>query len=93
MTPTAAHPPVARELTADDITWDSPAAPESAPAPADDFLVDALIDGQSYRVLAQQAIHHTHELHVALERLRGQHLRLVGDYRALRESTPRGPDA
>jgi hypothetical protein len=54
------HPPVLRELHADDIAWGLPPAPETLPAHPDDLLVDALVDAQSYRTLASVAIHHAH---------------------------------
>lgn len=49
-----------------------------------DLLVEALVGAQSYRLLAQQAIHALHELTRSHERLREQHHRLLDEYRRLR---------
>lgn len=49
------HPRVERELIADEISW--ALTPEDVPPVEDDPLVAALIDAQSYRLLAQTALH------------------------------------
>jgi hypothetical protein len=67
-------------LTADDIQWEmSPLDP--API-SDDLLTDALIDAESYRTLAQQAIHGLHDLQQRHDRLVDQHHRLREELRA-----------
>ena len=69
---TVAHPPVTRALTEDEIQWE--------PAPivitTEDMLVEALLDAESYRAVAQDALH-------ALARLTAQHRRLIKVHRAL----------
>ena len=42
-------------------------------------------DVQSYRLLAQEAIHALHDLARERDRLRERHHRLLNEYRALRE--------
>src|SRR4051794_23861012 len=81
------HPPVTRELHADDINWELQPVPETPPAHPDELLVDALIDSESYRAVNSAAFHHAHRLYVELEQLRTIHARLIEDYRALRQST------
>ena len=47
------------------------------------------IDRDSYRLLAQQAIHQLHELTRQLDRTREEQARLRAEYRALREQMMR----
>ena len=71
---TVAHPPVTRPLTADDIQWE----PAPVAITTDDLLVEALLDAESYRAIAQEALH-------ALARLTTRHRRLIEVHRHLRE--------
>lgn len=71
-------------VNADAIAWTL--ADELPPASDDDPLVDALLEAQSYRLLAQQAIHALHDLTRERDRLREQHQLLLSEYRHLRES-------
>jgi hypothetical protein len=68
---TATAPPRVEVLTADDLVWDLAPVEADAREPADaaDVAVDALLDAEAYRTLAQTAIH-------ALAALRVQHARL-----------------
>ena len=56
-----------------------------APDPFDeDPLVDALLDADAYRLLAQQALHGLHRLRRDYDRLRATHRDLVEEYRRVR---------
>jgi hypothetical protein len=74
------HPPVTRELTANDITW------ASAPLEitTDDVLVEALTDAESYRAVAQEALQALAALTAKHKRLLDVHRRLLEAYRELR---------
>lgn len=50
----------------------------------EDALVEALIDSQSYRTLAQQAIHSLHELQAKHDRQEQAYHRALDELRALR---------
>lgn len=54
-----------------------------------DLLVEAVLDAQAYRTLAQEAIHALHDLTQRHDRLREQHARLREEYRCLRATTMR----
>ena len=47
--------------------------------------VDAILDAQAYRTLAQEALHVLYRQHRKYDRLYEQHERLVEEYRYLRE--------
>lgn len=71
-------------LTAADISWQLPELPtEDRVGDRADMLVNVLVEAQSYRVLAQQAVHALHGLTDQHDRLRKQHHRLVDEYRRL----------
>jgi hypothetical protein len=50
-----------------------------------DNLVEALLDAQSYRVVAQEALHVLHDQHRKYDRLYDDHARLGEEYRWFRE--------
>lgn len=50
----------------------------------DDLLVAALSESDTYRQLAQVAIHQLHRLKTAHDRLGEQHHRLLSEYRSMR---------
>jgi len=60
--------------TVDDIQWElSPVdAHESSLDEPSDLLVDALLEAQSYRLLAQQALHRLHAITIERDLLREQ---------------------
>lgn len=58
-------------ITAADITWDLPADDEPIET-GDDVAVLAIVEAQSYRVLAQQALHALHRVTVERDILLGQ---------------------
>lgn len=58
-------------LTAADIPWDLAPAPD-VPHDPDDLLVETLVDVQSYRTVAQQAIHALHREMRECARLRAR---------------------
>jgi hypothetical protein len=69
------------ELSADDIEWNlRPVTIE----PSDDLLVDALVEAESYRLLAQQAIHRLREMQLQLDRQKETIARALADNRELR---------
>lgn len=78
------------ELAVSDIAW-APAPPhlECDATSDEDLLVATLVESDSYRQLAQCAIHELHDLRRELDRLRKKHHRLVEEYRALRVQTLR----
>ncbi len=57
--------------------------------PTEAQLVEALINVDAYRLLAQQALHALHELRRELERTRQAHARTLDEYRTLRERVMR----
>lgn len=60
-------------LTADAINWElPPSEPEAQPTDVSDLTVEALIEAQSYRLLAQRLLHHLHDVQVEREVLREQ---------------------
>ena len=76
-----------RELTADAIEWELRPSPSDVMSSSlEDLVVDAVIESQSYRLLAQTAIHHLHDQAQTIARLRAQQSQLTAEYRALRES-------
>ena len=50
-------------------------------------------DRDTYRMLAQEAIHALHHQTITLDRLRASHQRLIDDYRRLREQVLRHSEA
>jgi len=58
-------------ITAADISWGLPAEDESIET-ADDLTVLAIVEAQSYRVLAQQALHALHRVTLERDILLGQ---------------------
>jgi hypothetical protein len=81
-TDTVTHPPVTRALTVDEIQWD-PVPTATGPA---DLLTEALLDAESYRVVAQEALHALSRLTARHRRLVEVHRQLCHQHRALRES-------
>jgi hypothetical protein len=81
--------PTGPTLTSDDIRWEPAPLPEIAvPADPIDALVQVLVESQSYRELAQQAMA-IHALHREMRdhaRLREQYRRVVDEYRNFRAS-------
>ena len=73
------------DVAAADIPWTLPPAPD-VPHDPEDLLVEALVEAQSYRTVAQQAIHALHDLTQQHDRLRTSHHRLIDKHRRLRES-------
>lgn len=75
-----------RELSADAINWDLPAAPvdTSLPLTGSDVVLDLVLDAQAYRLVAQEALHTCHRLTQQLDRLREQHIALRAEYLDLR---------
>jgi hypothetical protein len=61
------------ELTANDISWEL-AAIEAPASNDDDLLVRAVTEAQSYRLLAQSALHALHEVTLERDVLRGQRI-------------------
>jgi hypothetical protein len=84
---TVADPAV---ITAADIPWELAAAPRPT---AEDVLLDALVTTDSYRLLASAAIHHSHALHLDVQRLQQRYDRLLDKYRSLREQVLRSVGA
>ena len=77
-------------LTAADISWElRELSADDLPHGPDDMLVDVLVEAQSYRTLARQAIHELHSLAQQHDRLRTSHHRLLDEYRCLREQIHR----
>lgn len=56
-------------------------------ASAEEQIVRRDADVEIYRLLAQSAIHRLHELTLQHDRLRDSHVRLINEYRTLREQT------
>lgn len=52
-----------------------------------DELVELTIERDAYRLLAQQAIHHSHARYIELRRLRAGYQRLLGALRLSRDRT------
>jgi hypothetical protein len=71
------------ELTADAIRWDLAPAPDETSA-ATDLLVDVVIEAQSYRLLAQQAVHALHELQRRHDRQQASYYALLDEQRGIR---------
>jgi hypothetical protein len=70
------------ELTADDIYWSLEPLPHD---PIDDDpLVNALLDAEAYRLVAQETLHCLHRLQRDHGRLYATHLELVEEYRRFR---------
>lgn len=72
-------------LDASDIPWTVEPLPAVDPLTMndDDVLIEALRDGESYRLLAQVATTRQHDVELEHGRLRDQHHRLLAEYRAL----------
>jgi hypothetical protein len=81
-----AAPPTLAELQAHEINWGlRSVAPDCHPPQnGSDIIVDVLVEAQSYRVLAQHAIHALHDLQRQHNQLRESHLRLVDERRGIR---------
>lgn len=78
------------DLREDEIRWTLEPAPESADACSlDEMLVDAVLESQSYRLLAQRALQAIHDLTVACDRCREQKQHIDDEYRSLRERVMR----
>lgn len=84
LTPADLAPRVARMLTDRDIDWSLQLAPETDHHPHDQ-VVDLAVEAQSYRTLAQQAIHALHDLQRLHDRQQDAAHRTLDEYRALRE--------
>ena len=54
-----------------------------------DRIVDLTVTVESYRILAQQAIHALHEIQTRLRNLEERHQRLLQEYREFREQSIR----
>jgi tRNA isopentenyl-2-thiomethyl-A-37 hydroxylase MiaE len=76
----------AAPITADDIPWGRLRDESSSFEPSDviDLLVEALLEAQSHRLLAQQAIHAVHDEHRATYWLRRELADLKDEYRRAR---------
>ena len=74
------------DLTAADLQWELAPAPDR---PADDLLVDLILEAQAYRLLAQQAVHALHGQTGEVERVQRvlQHAR--DEFRSLRARVDR----
>ena len=88
MTPTE-HAPITRELTADDLQWDLQPRPAVAVdlMNIEEILTEALIDAESYRAVAQEAIHALADLTAAHRRLEIANRQTLKAMRALCHST------
>jgi hypothetical protein len=75
----------ATDLRVEDIQWELTST--EAPAADDDLLTATIIEAESYRTVAQQALHELHDLRVRHDHLSDRHRRLADEYRALRERT------
>lgn len=75
--------PVTRDLADTEITWTLRPAPDEESDPAD-FVVDLAIEAQSYRTLAQQAIHALADLQTRHDRQTAAHHAALDELRALR---------
>jgi hypothetical protein len=84
-------------VAADEICWvpfsDRPRRDERLGASGEDLLVEALREAQSYRELAQAAMHALHELRGERDYLRDARERLLDEYRRLREQILRSEAA
>ena len=58
-------------ITAADITWELQPLPDIVPTDGD-LLTDAIVEAQSYRQLAQSALHGLHAVQIERDILRGQ---------------------
>jgi hypothetical protein len=58
------HPRVSRQLRAEEINWHMAPVPDS---PSEDLLITALAEAESYRVLAQSAVHALSEMQTACD--------------------------
>lgn len=71
------------DLHADEICWDLPPAPASTSG-REDLVVDVVIEAQSYRLLAQQAIHALHVVHRRYDQQQTQYYALLEERRGTR---------
>jgi hypothetical protein len=69
------------------------AAEPPVPPDVDELVVELLREAESYRALAQAAIHQLHDLTGELRRLRDAHERLLAEYRRARHAAITGKDA
>lgn len=65
------HPPVSRELTADEIPWDL--RPIDLTLDGEDMLTAVLVEAESYRLLAVQALHELAALEVNYDQLKNRY--------------------
>jgi hypothetical protein len=79
---TVTHPPVTRVLTKNEIQWE----PAPIAITTEHMLVEALLDAESYRAVAQEALHALARLTARHRRLVEVHRQLCHQHRALRES-------
>jgi hypothetical protein len=78
-------------LTAAEIRWSvEPLRVTPTPQSDEDILVAMIAESESYRRLAQAAVHGLHEARRDSDRLRESHHRLLAECRKLREQTMRG---
>jgi hypothetical protein len=68
--------PTDQELSAETDFDRTQPAPTVATGSLLDLVVDAIIDADSYRAVAQEAIHLTRRLKITCDRLRGENVRL-----------------
>jgi hypothetical protein len=76
------------ELLEHEIDWDlvdAPAARATNTSHYEDLLAEVLVDAQSYRVLAQEALHALATLTTRYRRVEQQYRTLLADYRMLRD--------
>ena len=78
--------PVTTELSVEDITW--ALRPVDEPEPKD-ILTEALIDTESYRLIAQAALQSIRELTIRNDQLRQAYLQVIQECRTLRGHTAR----
>lgn len=75
------HPPVSRELTADEIPWDLRPI-DLALDGEDDLLTTVLLEAESYRVLATAAIHELAGLHADYNQLKNRYHAVLDAHRS-----------
>jgi hypothetical protein len=75
-------PAAVRELSVHEINWSLPVTGSEQSSPSD-FVVDVVVEAQSYRLLAQQAVRAVYELRHQHDRLRANYFRLVAEHRGI----------
>jgi hypothetical protein len=81
------------ELTADEINWELPPPADSESLTGSEVLVESVIDGLSYRLLALESIDALHRLTMQLDRERQQRLDGLAEFRTFRERVMLEADA